>query len=164
LSLEPTIRILVVGSRFSETLQRLLEEAYSEDFGKQSPSLPGFGFWEECLRDAVERDEFWGEGYWKDIEVRTLEMENGVRELMDECCHPNPCARLNESRNGRKLKRAVSGFARTQLSLIREEQEWMRKFILACWSTLLTEAARESRAVFTSKRLMPPPRTRSLTT
>jgi len=162
--MEPTIRVLVVASRLSETLQQLFEEAYSESERNQGPSLPGFGFWEECLREAVEKDEFWGEGYWDDIEGRAMELEHGVRELMNECCHPNPCAQLSQGAAGKTSRRAFSGFARTQVSLMREEQEWMRKVILACWSTLLTETARQRRALSASKKPMPPPRTRSLTT
>ena len=97
---EPFIRIVIAGCRVSEYLQDLLEhrspssaspcdcdeDSGSDDDRNSGPTLPIFTFFLSALRKAVEEDEFWGLHFYEDIEARALDLEDGIKDLIAQCC------------------------------------------------------------------------------
>jgi hypothetical protein len=75
LEAEPTIRIVLVAGRLSQSSHQPCDD---------SPS-PVLDFWLSSLRKALEEDLFWGPGFWQDIEARASWLEHGVQELLRQC-------------------------------------------------------------------------------
>ncbi|MCJ1335153.1 hypothetical protein MMC09_000419 [Bachmanniomyces sp. S44760] len=69
---EPTIRLSLMACRLSRTLRKQTA----------SPDLPLFDFWRSSLRNALDRDPFWGSKHAKEIEERAAALEICVKDLM----------------------------------------------------------------------------------
>lgn len=149
---EPTVRLVLVASRLSQYLRQISDS--------NSPSLPMFTFWSNSLRTALGNDPFWGPDYFDDIEPRAQYLENGIQDLVAQCCtlqfvlESTPQTgykssslvsktnqKIAKEDSGMRLK--PSGLAINQLYLIKEEENWMRRIILGCWTTLLADAAHQ---------------------
>jgi len=170
---EPFIRIVVAACRLSSYLQDLLQS-----HGTPS-TLPDFSFWLTAVQIAVTEDSFWGLHFWTDIEARAISLESGIKELISQFLS-RPAARSGKHSTAppRSISDGASRawaqdvqngrIAKREMMLKQEEQQWMKKAIEACWSNLLTEAARERRVVSATKwqqQSKPSvPRKRSLTT
>ena len=129
---EPFIRIIIAGCRISEYLQDLLLVHHSsrtssasdceddssvsdEEDRTTGPSLPAFSFCLPALRTAVENDEFWGLHFYEDIEARAADLEEGIKDLIAQCCsicNPHPSSpRLSSTSSSRApspQKRGIS--------------------------------------------------------
>ncbi|MCJ1304558.1 hypothetical protein MMC08_007371 [Hypocenomyce scalaris] len=165
---EPTIRIVLVGCRLSNYLRQ----------PDQAPTLPLFDFWLSSLRRALDEDPFWGPSHWEDIEVRASSLEKGIQELIRQCCE---LAELVVKTGNGSLAKAdtsipyhnlsvkspevrPSKMAKRQQDLAQEEQSWMQRIILGCWTTLMADAAKARRVGSVSRpTLLVPLRARSLT-
>jgi hypothetical protein len=152
---EPFIRIVVAACRVSRYLHDLLESR-----GEQL-SLPDFSFWLDAIRYAVSEDAFWGVHFWYDIEARAMGLEAGIQDLVTQCLsQPTPPEDRPDAQN-----RSVSGetslvwrrgvangsMVKRQMRLREEEERWMEKIVDACWSAILTDAARRRRLMSSTK-------------
>ena len=165
LQAEPTIRMVLVTCRLSQSLRE----------PGQASSLPVFDFWLSTLKSALDEDPFWGPDYWKDIEARALRLEKGIEQLVQQSCQLGDLlARKNGdydfdtmivSRSGDQssmpMKLKPSDIAKKQVRLAHEEQRWMQKIVLGCWTTLLADAAQARRKSRTKRSMVP--RIRSFT-
>lgn len=142
LQAEPTIRIVLVAGRLSQSLRHC--------GGSPSPVLD---FWLLSLRKALEEDIFWGPGFWEDIDARASWLEQGIRELVRQCFE------LANLVPGRKLGRA-SPFvlkapaydgsvvsAKPQTSKIDNPMtsnggsDFLKRILLRFWNTISADAA-----------------------
>ncbi|KAI9893872.1 MAG: hypothetical protein M1814_005425 [Vezdaea aestivalis] len=141
-----TVRLVLVACQLSQ---------YLRNPNDQEKDMPMFAFWLESLKLAMETDTFWGPGYWEEIEPRAEALGKSVRELMDQCCRLemacNPKAASHVPLTKMPLGEAakpnvrVSAVAKQQMLLQREEEEWLRKMTLACWTSLLTDSKQQTR-------------------
>ena len=166
LEAEPTIRLVLVACRLSQSLRRR----------NQGPDLPMFDFWSKSLRNALDNDPFWGPGFWKDIESRVSMLENGIQQLVQQCYElgdmgfdtdevpRSPNSRRMPYQPSKPTKLRASRLAEKQFALTEEEDSWMQKIVLGCWTTLLADAANARRTVSSTKpSTQPLLKTRSLT-
>ncbi|KAI9870734.1 MAG: hypothetical protein M1830_003863 [Pleopsidium flavum] len=168
---EPTIRVVVAASRLSHYI-------HNADDKRSNP--PTFSFWLHSLRTALHNDPFWGPGYWEEIEARALRLEKDIQHLLRQCRELEEILafkssgleekggienlpRITESTAFTATRIRHSTLAKRQLALITEEQEWMRRIVLAWWRALLADAACERRKGSLTRRPFAPPRARSLT-
>jgi hypothetical protein len=108
-----------------------------------------------ALREALNKDEFWGPEYWPYLLSRATQLSAGLQNLITSCVdleslvsspatrHP-PTKRgvtmpgstfpktTEEEEKGAKLKK--SKLAKRQLRLQVEEVEIMRRCVLQCWA------------------------------
>lgn len=155
LEAEPTIRIIVTACRLAASLRRPSDPMVGED---PNP-LPVFDFWLSSLRTALDEDPFWGPDIWKELEPRASNLENGIHQMVRQCInfegmqatrtvqqpeHPPLSAYV-----GNAALPAQSGTYRSEgkgMVLVSEENSWMQKIVLGCWTTLLADAANVGRA------------------
>jgi hypothetical protein len=73
---EPTVRLVLAACRLSRS--------YSKP---SSPALacPNFDFWRASVRRALDKDQFWGSKYSKNMEERGGDLEAGIRQLVGQC-------------------------------------------------------------------------------
>lgn len=166
LEAEPTVRLVIVACRLSQSLRKPC-----------SGSSPALDFWLSSLQEAFGQDPFWGPEGWKDIEVRASRLENGIQELVRQCHeleHLIPgheiYRRLNDLSKASSLESSMasakaksSKFVDRLITLVTEENQWMQKIILSCWTTLLADAAWARRNESVSKLRIKPVRARSHT-
>ncbi|MCJ1261203.1 hypothetical protein MMC22_001067 [Lobaria immixta] len=148
LQAEPTIRMVLLACRLSQSLRR--------SPGEPSPVLD---FWLSSLRRALDEDPFWGPGFWKDVEARASTLENGIQQLVRQCHDLESRTPRNKNRAG--LGRATtysfrevsktstelqsSKLANRHTSLANEGNSLAHRIVLACWTTILADAAEASR-------------------
>ena len=156
LEAEPTIRLVIVACRLSQSLRQ----------PHRGPN-PVLNFWLSSLQGALNDDPFWGPGAWKDIDMRASRMEIGIQQLVRQCHE------LESLIPGREIHRRISYTTNTKLhrpklderpiTLVNEENSWMQKIILSCWTTLLADAAQARRIESVSRSRIKPVRARSRT-
>ncbi|KAI9811722.1 MAG: hypothetical protein M1827_005267 [Pycnora praestabilis] len=175
---EPTIRLVLVASRLSHHLRF---PPHSNNNSNASPSLPLFTFWLNSLHTALDNDAFWGPGYWDDIETRATSLERGIQDLMAQCRDIESVLAYKTSDNSKAVVVSVeeisqtpsptdntirvrgSQLAKRQMMLLKEEEHWMRKILVRCWSNALTDELHVRRRDASSLRPLAPVRVRSLT-
>lgn len=74
LQTEPTIRMVLVACRLSQSLR--------QPNGDSSPVLD---FWLSTLQRAMDEDPFWGPGFWEDIEAKACALVKGIQQLVQQC-------------------------------------------------------------------------------
>ena len=145
---EPTIRLVLVSCRLSRSLRK----------PQAGHKLPLFDFWRASLRRALDNDPFWGPSYSKEIEERAAQLEIGIQQLIRQCCElsaivssreetaqnlsPTACftpyhAHLDQP----SMRRISSSGPPSKMPAAQEEQSWMEKIIIGCWTTLLADAS-----------------------
>ncbi len=146
---EPSIRLVLVGCRLSRSLRK-----HSSD-----RNLPLFDFWRSSLRRALDSDPFWGPPYAKEIEGKAAQLEQGLLQLIQQSCQLSDIMAANDDGTEKEhllgcptpyhahaedsSKRKLSILAKQQIkNQPAEEQGWMRKIVVGCWTTLLADAAR----------------------
>ena len=146
---EPTIRLVLVACRLSRSLRKQASDR----------NLPLFDFWRSSLRKALDSDPFWGPPHAKEIEVRAAQLEQGLLQLIQQSCqlsdimaanddgtekeHLLGCATPYHAHAEDSSRRKLSILAKQQTNnKLREEQGWMRKIVIGCWTSLLADAAR----------------------
>ncbi|MCJ1244800.1 hypothetical protein MMC30_002000 [Trapelia coarctata] len=146
---EPTIRLVLVACRLSRFLRKQASDR----------NLPLFDFWRSSLRKALDNDPFWGPTQAKEIEARAAQLEQGLLQLIQQSCQLSDIIAANEDGTEKERllgcptpyhahaedssKRKLSILAKQQQTKNRlpEEQGWMRKIVVGCWTTLLADAA-----------------------
>ena len=158
LEAEPTIRLVLVACRLSQSLRR----------HKQGPDLSMFDFWSKSLRNALDNDPFWGPGFWKDIEGRVSMLEKGIQQLVQQCYDPGDMISktdgVSQSPESSRLpyqptkptKLRTSRLAKRQIAMTEEEGNWMQKVVLAYWTTLFADVAKARRTASSTKTSMQP--------
>lgn len=149
LEAEPTIRIIVTACRLASSLRRVSDPTPGED---PNP-LPVFDFWLSSLRTALDEDPFWGPNIWKELEPRASNLENGIHQMVRQCIEfeemqPTKTARQPEvapisAPVGGAVLPAKLGPYRSEgkrMVFVSEENSWMQKIVLGCWTTLLADA------------------------
>lgn len=166
LEAEPTIRLVLVACRLSQSLRQ----------PHKGPS-PVLDFWLSSLREALDEDPFWGPGVWKDIEIRASRLESGIQQLVRQCHEleslipgreiyrrsKNPSKVLSWDSSDTSMKPQRLKVIQRPITLVNEENSWMKKIILGCWTTLLADAAQARRTESVSKPRIKPARARSHT-
>ena len=175
LEAEPTIRIIVTACRLASSLRRVNEPTPGEP-----PSfLPVFDFWLSSLRTALDEDPFWGPNFWKELEPRASNLENGIHQMVRQCIEFEDMQATKAARQpelapisasvGAAVRPAKLGRFRSEgkrTVFDSEEDSWMQKIVLGCWTTLLSDAANVGRTPGTAATLeskaVTPPLSRSL--
>ncbi|QVM08335.1 hypothetical protein D8B26_003026 [Coccidioides posadasii str. Silveira] len=75
---EPLVRLIIIACRFPEYMR-------SAGLGRCQYHVPSFRFWLTALKDAVERDPFWDDGFWQRVESRATFLELGIYQLTVQC-------------------------------------------------------------------------------
>lgn len=150
LEAEPTVRVILVACRLSQSLRQPYNNA----------DLPVLGFWLSTLRDALKEDPFWGADLLKHLEARAEVFEKGIRELIKQCLEleelikresnvANAAAvapvKAHRYAPAKPTKLRTSKLAQRQTALAKEEDLWMQQIVVGCWTTLLADAARAQR-------------------
>ena len=124
---------------------------------KVGRKLPLFDFWRASLRRALDSDPFWGPTYSKDIEERAAKLESGIQQLIRQCCElseavssrdgeiealtPSACFTPYHAHYDQpSIKRASSSDTQAKIPA-QEEQIWMEKIVIGCWTTLMADAS-----------------------
>ena len=145
---EPTIRLILAACRLSRSLRK-----YSID-----TDPPLFDFWRSSLRKVLDKDPFWGPAHAKVIEERAEHLEQGFLKLIQQCCElsdlvadagigactPTQMAcptAYHAHTEGLVRKRSIllAKYQSRDCSL--DDQDWLRRSGVGCWSTLLADAA-----------------------
>ena len=166
LEAEPTIRMVLVACRLSQSLRQPQSIA----------QLPVFDFWLSSLRNALNEDPFWGPGFMEHLERRARALELGLNELVTQCfelesvaskesLHVKSAAvrKSHAYAPSKPTKLRTSKLADKQIALAEEESTWMHQIVLGCWTTLLADAAKVRRKASVSKQQILPIRARCLT-
>ena len=141
LQTEPTIRMVLVACRLSQSLR--------QPNGDSSPVLD---FWLSTLQRAMDEDPFWGPGFWEDIEARAFTLVKGVQQLVQQCHNLGVLLSSNGSLQSSDLSTSViykphlSKPGQGHSSLANEGIDWVEKIVLNYWSTILattTEASQK---------------------
>ena len=107
----------------------------------------------------LDNDPFWGPSYAKEIEAKAAQLEQGLLQLIQQCCQLNDVVMAHDKSpsKGRRLGCVTPYHAhaaesdKTQASIVSKqqtkdmllnEQGWMQKIVVGCWTTLLADAAR----------------------
>lgn len=132
---EPTIRFIAVACLLSDHLQ-----GHDVPHGKRR--LPSFDFWLGALERAVREDAFWGDDFWPDIEYRSHNLTDGVKQLALQCLE------LQSSTEHRDHSEATtysptedsdfdmshqSSCVWTQVKVTGEEQKRLSKMTTSCY-------------------------------
>ena len=154
LEAEPTIRIIVTACRLAASLRRPSDPMVGED----SIPLPVFDFWLSSLRTALDEDPFWGPNIWKELEPRASNLENGIHQMVRQCMEfeEMQATKTVQQPEGAPVSASVgnagppaqSGTYRSDgkvMVLVSEENIWMQKIVLGCWTTLLADTANVGR-------------------
>ncbi|KAI9767840.1 MAG: hypothetical protein M1835_006987 [Candelina submexicana] len=89
---EPTVRLVLVAARLSQHLGQVSHP--------NSPCLPTFTFWLGSLRTALTNDPFWGPDHFDDIEPRARYLEDGIQDLIAQCCTLESILQTNPETKG----------------------------------------------------------------
>ena len=124
-------------------------------FTIEGPTLPSFMFFLESVHTAVEEDELYGDGFLEIMQPKAMVTRDGIEELIHQCLEldvvlsepttpdsASPVVSVPASpvlgscggTPGIKLKR--SRMARKQMSMQREEAEWVEVMMKQVWDTL----------------------------
>lgn len=141
LQTEPTIRIVLTACRLAGSVRKADE---------RQGCLMILDFWLSCLREAVDKDPFWGSALWKDLEPRALNLENGFRQLARQCTEIEGMGQsgngARQTNQGACVKTSSVG-APERLGkyipeiLVMEESSWMQRSLLSYWTTRLADAS-----------------------
>ena len=166
LEAEPTIRIVLVACRLSESHRQ----------PQTVPKLPVFDFWLSSLRNALSEDPFWGPDFRDHLERRAAALEQGLSELVTQCFELESIgsreflqtslavtSKAQPYAPTKPTKMRTSRLAEKQIALAEEEGSWMQQIVLGCWTTLLADAAKARRKASVSKPQMMAVRARCLT-
>lgn len=168
LEAEPTVRIVLVACRLSESLRQ----------PHSNSRLPVLDFWLASLRNALHEDPFWGPDFSNHLENRAEILEKGVQDLVKQCLELDGLMKreLNTSRataaTSAKIERyapanltklRIARPAERQVAVAKEENSWMQQIVVGCWTTLLADAAETRRKGLLSKDHLRSPRARHLT-
>jgi len=173
LEAEPTIRIILVACRLSS-----LRQAHTPP--GPNLNLPALDFWLTSLRTALNEDPFWGPDFRQHLENKAEILEKGIRSLVQQCSELEELVRRDAVPTSRaaavvpvKTHRYASSkptglrtseLAERQTSVVEEENDWMQRVVLGCWTTLLAGAVRAGRKSSISQSAMyQPSRARCLT-
>lgn len=166
LEAEPTIRLVLVACRLSQSFRQ-----------PHKGSSPVLDFWLSSLRRALDEDPFWGPGVWKDLEIRASRLGTGIQQLVRQCheleslipgreiyrCTNNSSKYLGWEASASSMRVQRPKLAQRPVTLVSEENTWMQKIIMGCWTTLLADAAQARRTESVSKPRIKPARARSHT-
>lgn len=168
LEAEPTIRIILVACKLSESLRQPHSNA----------NLPVLHFWLASLRNALNEDPFWGPDFRNHLESRAEILEKGIQNLVKQCLEleelmkrePNTSnaaavtpVKVHRYAPTKPTKLRISRLAERQIALAKEEDFWMQQIIVGCWTTLLVDAAETRRRGSLSKDHLRLSRARHLT-
>ncbi|KAI4251961.1 MAG: hypothetical protein LQ352_004548 [Teloschistes flavicans] len=141
LQAEPTIRMILVACRLSESLTQQHNTSH----------LPIFEFWTQAMKKALDEDPFWGPNLWKDFEARAQKLEKGIEDLVRQCIELAPLAVNNNVASMQEDSPPSSpkfGFLSTTTTtttllppLQEQQKNWMPMIVAGCWTTLLADAA-----------------------
>jgi len=161
LEAEPTIRIILVACRLSSSLRQ------ASVHPGPNLNLPVLDFWLSSLRTALNEDPFWGPDFRPHLENRAETLEKGIRSLVQQCVEleelvKRDAANKTESAavipvkshryaSNKPTGLRTSKLAERQMSVVEEENDWMQRVVLGCWTTLLADAARARRKASVSK-------------
>lgn len=160
LEAEPTIRIVLVAGRLSQSSHQPCDDGPS----------PVLDFWLSSLHKALEEDLFWGPGFWEDIEARASWLEHGIQELLRQCAELEslaPGRRLDPSTSISSRALSYEGFAVSTKApppriasvmkpISSERNDWMKKIMLSFWNSILADAAKvEGKALLSTAYLQP---------
>ena len=139
----------------STTSSPASEELPPKPVGENSLTLPPLPHILPALRDALDRDAFWGPTHWSYLFSRATQLSAGIQALITSCgdldtlvSSPTldkpatnrsvtvpgllfPLA-TEENKKGGKLKK--SKLAKRQLKMKNEEIDLMRRAALQCWA------------------------------
>lgn len=132
LQTEPTIRVVLVACRLSESLGQPNDD-----------SRPVLDFWLSTTQRAMDEDPFWGPGFWEDIEARALTLVKGIQQLVQQC--HNLGGLLSGSGNLQSSNLSTSVIYSRHLSkpgegnssLANEGIGWVERIVRNYWSTIL---------------------------
>ncbi|KAK4983139.1 hypothetical protein LTR50_007402 [Elasticomyces elasticus] len=122
-------------------------------------ALPSFITFVEPLRCALTNDPFWGPGSFDHLERKASTLRHGILALMEQCsdletlvaspttpqyddstCPTASCHSPSYKRYaGAPVKR--SRFAKRQIKLMEEEEQWVQKMLSACSKMLAANSA-----------------------
>ena len=168
LEAEPTIRIILVACKLSESLRQPHSNA----------NLPILHFWLASLRNALNEDPFWGPDFRNHLESRAEVLEAGIQNLVKQCLELEELMkRESNTMNAaavthvkvqryaptKPTKLRISRLAERQIALAKEEDSWMQQIVVGCWTTLLADAAQARRKGLLSEDYLRPARARHLT-
>ncbi|KAL8691022.1 MAG: hypothetical protein Q9218_003660 [Villophora microphyllina] len=137
LQAEPTIRMILVACRLSESLGQQ----------RNTSHLPMFDFWSQAMKKASDEDPFWGPNLWKDFEARAKTLEKGIEELVRQCMKLAPMAISAAASQESPPSSPKHGFlTSTPLPRAQEQASWIPSIVAGCWTTLLADAAETKRA------------------
>ncbi|KAL8828017.1 MAG: hypothetical protein Q9191_002834 [Dirinaria sp. TL-2023a] len=168
LEAEPTIRIVLVACRLSESLRQPHNNA----------NLPVLHFWLASLRNALNEDPFWGPDFRSHLESRAEILETGIQNLAKQCLELEELLKRESNTSNaaavalvkaqryaptKPTKLRISRLAERQIALAKEENSWMQKIIVGCWTTLLADAAEARRKSSLSQDHLRPSKARHLT-
>ncbi len=148
LEAEPSMRIVLIACHLAQSLRG----------ASHAPvTLPILDFWSSCLGSALDEDPFWGPTFWKDLESRTSNLENGVRCMVRQCIE---FENMGQSGNGAPQIRDSSHVVTPRVGapasptrlgaykadgrrmvFVSEESSRMHTIVLGCWTSLLADAA-----------------------
>ncbi|KAI4201318.1 MAG: hypothetical protein LQ350_003356 [Teloschistes chrysophthalmus] len=150
LQAEPTIRMILVACRLSESLAQHHNTSH----------LPMFNFWSQAMKKALDEDPFWGPKLWKDFEARAQKLEKGIEDLVRQCIELAPMAVDAASSQDSPPSSPKSGFlmrAKPLLSQQEQQKNWIPMIVAGCWTTLLADAAEARREAALSPSSLSPP-------
>lgn len=142
------------------------------------PDLPVLDFWLSSLRNALHDDPFWGPDFTQHLESRAEHLEKGIQSLVQQCLELEELVKRESNTSNaatlapvkahryapvKPTKLRTSKIAERQMALADEENSWMQRVVMGCWTTLLADAARARRKASVSKGVIELPRSRCLT-
>ena len=158
LEAEPTIRIILVACRLSSSLRQ------AHTHPGPNLNLPALDFWLSSLRAALNEDPFWGPDFRQHLENRAEILDKGIRSLVQQCSELEELVATTKTEaaavvpvkthryaSSKPTGLRMSKLAERQMSVVEEENGWMQRVVLGCWTTLLADAAKASRKASVSK-------------
>ena len=152
---EPTVRFILVACRLSRSLRK----------PKTERKLPLFDFWRSSLRRALDNDPFWGPSHSKDMEEKAAQLEVGIQQLITQCCElsqavstsgdripksPSACfTPYHEHHDEPTIRRSSTSIPKQTIGQSHQEQVWMEKIVIGCWTTLLADGTQTIEATDT---------------
>ena len=145
---EPTIRLVITACRLAS---RVL------DSREEPSSIPMFDFWTKTLHRALQEDKFWGRDSWARLGARAKSLEDGIFTMAQQCCELEHMSIPTSSKSERTLPASVVPSGTRQrlgryrkisgkMAIVNDEDTWMQRIVLGCWTTLLADAKQQRRA------------------
>ena len=142
---EPTIRLVITACRLASRILDAREEPHD---------VPIFDFWTRTLYQALQEDRFWGQDSWTKVGDRAKNLEDGIFIMAQQCCELERMSNSKSSNSDSTLPASVipSGtpqrlgrYRKTngKMTFVNDEDTWMQKIVLGCWTTLLADAKQQ---------------------